>query len=72
MGLGYYEYFQFCEDLGMERLPILPCGVNCQGTNGGWNMRTQAQDAVPMSEMDEWVNEALDLIEWANGDENTK
>ena len=58
MGLGYYEYFQFCEDLGMEPLPILPCGVNCQGTNGGWNMRTQAQDAVPMSEMDEWVNEA--------------
>lgn len=72
MGLGYYEYFQFCEDLGMEPLPILPCGVNCQGTNGGWNMRTQAQDAVPMSEMDEWVNEALDLIEWANGDVNTK
>ena len=72
MGLGYYEYFQFCEDLGMEPLPILPCGVNCQGTNGGWSMRTQAQDFVPMSEMDEWVNEALDLIEWANGDVNTK
>ncbi|MBR1667322.1 MAG: alpha-N-arabinofuranosidase [Bacteroidaceae bacterium] len=72
MGLGYYEYFQFCEDLGMEPLPILPCGVSCQGTNGGWGMRTQAQDVVPMSEMDEWVDEALDLIEWANGDVNTK
>ena len=72
MGLGYYEYFQFCEDLGMEPLPILPCGVSCQGTNGGWGMKTQAQDVVPMSEMDEWVDEALDLIEWANGDENTK
>ncbi|MBR3618556.1 MAG: alpha-N-arabinofuranosidase [Bacteroidaceae bacterium] len=72
MGLGYYEYFQFCEDLGMEPLPILPCGVSCQGTNGGWNMwPTQAQDACPMEEMDEWVNEALDLIEWANGDVNT-
>lgn len=71
MGLGYYEYFQFCEDLGMEPLPILPCGVSCQGTNGGWGMKTQAQDVVPMSEMDEWVNEALDLIEWANGDVNT-
>jgi alpha-L-arabinofuranosidase len=68
MGLGYYEYFQFCEDLGMEPLPILPCGVSCQGTNGGWSMKTQAQDVVPMSEMDEWVSEALDLIEWANGD----
>ena len=69
MGLGYYEYFQFCEDLGMQPLPILPCGVSCQGTNGGWNMwPKQAQDVAPMSEMDEWVQDALDLIEWANGD----
>ena len=71
MGLGYYEYFQFCEDLGMEPLPILPCGVSCQGTNGGWGMKGQAQDVVPMGEMDEWVQDALDLIEWANGDVNT-
>ena len=72
MGLGYYEYFQFCEDLGMEPVPILPAGVSCQGTNGGWNMwPTQAQDVVPMSEMDEWVAEAIDLIEWANGDPAT-
>ena len=71
-GLGYYEYFQFCEDLGMEPVPILPCGVSCQGTNGGWGMwPTQAQDVVPMSEMDEWVAEAIDLIEWANGDPAT-
>jgi len=69
--LGYYEYFQMCEDLNMAPLPILPCGVSCQGTNGGWNMRTQAQDVVPMSEMDEWVQDALDLIEWANGDPAT-
>ena len=70
-GLGYYEYFQFCEDLGMEPLPILPCGVSCQGTNGGWGMRGQAQDVVPMDQMDEWVSEAIDLIEWANGDPAT-
>ena len=72
MGLGYYEYFQFCEDLNMQPVPILPCGVSCQGTNGGWGMKDQAQDVVPMSEMDEWVQDALDLIEWANGDVNTK
>ena len=71
MGLGYYEYFQFCEDLGMQPLPILPCGVSCQGANGGWGMKQQAQDVVPMADMDEWVNEALDLIEWANGDPAT-
>ena len=72
MGLGYFEYFQFCEDLGMQPVPILPCGVSCQGTNGGWGMwPTQAQDVVPMSEMDEWTQEALDLIEWANGDPAT-
>ena len=72
MGLGYFEYFQLCEDMGMEPLPILPCGVSCQGTNGGWEMKTQAQDVVPMNEMDEWVEDALDLIEWANGDVNTE
>ena len=71
MGLGYYEYFQLCEDLGMAPVPILPCGVSCQGANGGWGMKGQAQDAVPMSEMDEWVQDALDLIEWANGDAST-
>ena len=70
--LGYFEYFQFCEDLGMEPVPILPSGVSCQGTNGGWSMwPTQAQDVVPMNEMDEWVAEAIDLIEWANGDPAT-
>ena len=69
VALGYFEYFQFCEDLGMEPVPILPAGVSCQGANGGWNMwPTQAQDVVPMSEMDEWVDEVMDLIEWANGD----
>ena len=71
MGLGYYEYFQFCEDLGMQPLPILPCGVSCQGTNGGWGMKDQAQEVVPMDQMDEWVQDALDLIEWANGDPAT-
>ena len=68
MGLGYYEYFQLCEDLDMQPVPILPCGVSCQGTNGGWGMRGQAQEVVPMAQMDEWVQDALDLIEWANGD----
>ena len=68
MGLGYFEYFQFCEDLNMEPLPILPCGVSCQGANGGWGMKDQAQDAWPMNDMDVWAQDALDLIEWANGD----
>ena len=68
MGLGYYEYFQLCEDLGMAPVPILPCGVTCQGAGGGWGW---TQDVCPMSEMDEWTQDALDLIEWANGDITT-
>jgi len=71
MGLGYYEYFQLCEDLNMAPLPILPCGVSCQGAGGGWSMRDQAQDVVTMEAMDEWVQDALDLIDWANGDPAT-
>jgi len=72
MEVGYFEYFQLCEDMGMEPLPILPCGVSCQGVNGGWGMRTQAQEVKPMDEMDEWVQDALDLIEWANGPVTSK
>jgi len=73
MEVGYFEYFQLCEDMKMQPLPILPCGVSCQGVNGGWGMwPTQAQEVVPMDEMDEWVQDALDLIEWANGDVTTK
>ena len=71
LGLGYYEYFQLCEDIDMEPLPILPVGVSCQGANGGWGMREQAQDVKPLDEMQEWIDDALDLIEWANGDVNT-
>jgi len=73
MELGYFEYFQLCEDMGAAPVPILPSGVSCQGVNGGWNFpQKQNQWAVPMEDMDEWVNEALDLIEWANGDVTTK
>ena len=72
-GLGYFEYFQMCEDMKMEPLPILPCGVSCQGTNGGWNMwPQQAQDVCDMADMERWTQDALDLIEWANGDASTK
>lgn len=73
MELGYFEYFQLCEDMGAAPVPILPSGVSCQGVNGGWNFpEKQNQWAVPMEDMDEWVSEALDLIEWANGDVTTK
>lgn len=72
MELGYYEYFQLCEDLGAAPVPILPCGVGCQGANGGWNIPEQNQWVVPMDDMDMWTQSALDLIEWANGDVNTK
>lgn len=71
MALGYFEYFQLCEDMGAQPIPILPCGVSCQGTNGGWGMKGQAQDVCPMEDMDRWTQDALDLIEWANGDVTT-
>lgn len=61
-GLGYYEFFQFCEDIGAEPLPVLAAGVGCQ--NPG-------QRAIPMEEMPQYVQDILDLIEWANGDPKT-
>lgn len=61
-GLGFYEYFLFCEDIGAMPFPVIPVGVSC-------GFRTF--EAVPMSQMDEWVQDALDLIEFANGDDTT-
>lgn len=62
-GLGFFEYFQLSEDLGAEPLPILSCGIACQYNTG---------ELVPMAELDPYVQDALDLIEFANGDVSTK
>jgi len=67
-GLGYYEYFQFCEDIGAEPVPIVAAGVPCQNSSTGG---AGQQGGIPMSEMDDYVQEVLDLIEWANGDQGT-
>ncbi|MDD6484590.1 MAG: alpha-L-arabinofuranosidase C-terminal domain-containing protein [Clostridiales bacterium] len=61
LGLGYYEYFLFCEDIGAKPLPVLPAGYN-----------PHSDQAVPLEDMDEWINDALDLIEFANGGSDTK
>lgn len=70
-GLGYFEYFQFCEDIGAEPLPVVPAGVPCQNSANHGHRFGGQQCGIPMEEMDEYVQEVLDLIEWANGDKNT-
>ncbi len=67
-GMGYYEFFQFCEDLGCEPLPVLAAGVSCQNSSDGF---PQGQGGIPMDQMPEYVQDVLDLIEWANGDAKT-
>lgn len=64
MGLGYFEYFQFCEDIGAMPLPVVTAGVCCQhaGSSPG-----RGQEGLPMEEMPAYVQDVLDLIEWANG-----
>ncbi|MPT30425.1 MAG: alpha-L-arabinofuranosidase [Chryseobacterium sp.] len=62
-GLGFFEYFQLSEDLGAEPLPILSCGMACQFNTA---------ELVKMEDLDPYVQDALDLIEFANGNENTK
>ncbi|WP_374047725.1 alpha-L-arabinofuranosidase C-terminal domain-containing protein [Aestuariibaculum sp. YM273] len=61
-GLGFFEYFQLSEDLGAEPLPILSCGMACQFNSG---------ELVPMDELDPYVQDAIDLIEFANGSIDT-
>ncbi|MES2648786.1 MAG: alpha-L-arabinofuranosidase C-terminal domain-containing protein [Bacteroidota bacterium] len=66
-GLGYYEYFQFCEDINAKPLPVLPAAVSCQNSGGTWRVGGTGQKALPMSEMQDYIQEVLDLVEWANG-----
>jgi alpha-L-arabinofuranosidase len=57
-GLGFFEFFQLCEDIGAQPLPILNCGMACQFNSG---------ELAPMDSLDSYIQDALDLIEFANG-----
>jgi alpha-N-arabinofuranosidase len=57
-GLGYYEYFLLSEDIGAEPLPILNCGMACQ---------FNSSELAPLDDLDHYIQDALDLIEFANG-----
>jgi len=61
-GLGFFEYFQLCEDIGAEPLPILNCGMACQFNSG---------ELCPLDELEPYVQDALDLVEFANGPTNS-
>ncbi|SET21698.1 alpha-L-arabinofuranosidase C-terminal domain-containing protein [Paenibacillus sp. NFR01] len=60
LGLGYYEYFLFCEDIGAKAIPVLP---------GGYDPHHRR--IVPIDELGPWIQDALDLIEFARGDAST-
>lgn len=62
-GLGFFEYFQLAEDIGAQPLPILNCGMACQ---------FNSTELVPTNQIDPYVQDALDLIEFANGSTDTK
>ena len=70
-GLGFYEYFQFCEDIGAEPLPVLAAGVPCQNSAADATGLGGQQGGIPMDQMGAYVQELLDLIDWANGDPAT-
>ncbi|MBE6411888.1 MAG: hypothetical protein E7036_04970 [Opitutales bacterium] len=61
-GLGYQEYFELSEDIGAEPIPVVSAGVACQVRGG---------ECVPMEDMPTYIQEVLDLIEWANGNAKT-
>ncbi len=66
-GLGFFEFFQLSEDIGAEPLPILNVGMACQYQN--WN---DERAHVPMDELQPYIDDCLDLIEFANGPANSK
>ena len=57
-GLGFFEYFQMAEDIGAEALPILNCGMACQYNTA---------ELVELEDLGPYIQDALDLIEFANG-----
>ena len=57
-GLGFYEYFQLAEDVGAEPLPILNCGMACEFNSA---------ELAPVDQLNEYIQDALDLIDFANG-----
>jgi alpha-N-arabinofuranosidase len=57
-GLGFYEYFQLAEDIGAKPLPILNCGMACE---------FNSSETVPLDQIHEYIQDALDLVEFANG-----
>jgi len=61
-GLGFMEYFQLCEDIGAAPLPIVNCGMSCQ---------FDAAEVTPINELEPYIHDALDLVEFANGDVET-
>jgi alpha-L-arabinofuranosidase len=72
-GLGFFEYFQFCEDIGAEPVPCLPMGVTPDAVVSSIpSKRGTVENIVPIDKMQEWVQSALDLIEFANGAIDTK
>ncbi|WKK73166.1 alpha-L-arabinofuranosidase C-terminal domain-containing protein [Rathayibacter oskolensis] len=65
MAIGYHEYFLLCEALGATPLPIVAAGVSCQNTPGG-------AQAIPIGRMPQYVQDVLDLVEYANGDADSR
>jgi alpha-L-arabinofuranosidase len=63
-GFGYHEFLQFCEDVGMEPLYAINCGLSL-GYNGSTN------NTVPLDQLGPWVQDAVDAIQYANGGTNT-
>lgn len=66
-GLGFFEFFQLSEDIGSEPLPILNVGMACQYQN--WNDESAH---MPINELQPYIDDCLDLIEFANGPADSK
>ncbi len=64
-GMGFFEMFQLSEEIGAEPLPVLSCGLACQFQN------RDPKAHVPVDELQSYIQDALDLIEFANGDVTT-
>ena len=67
-GLGFYEYFLLSEEIGAEPLPVLNVGMSCQFQNG---IEHEDEVHVPLDQLQPYIDDCIDLIDFANGDPAT-
>ena len=71
-GLGFYDYFMLCDSIGASAVPVVNCGLSCMGGVPTANFKGKELNGRHNQKVEDFIQDAIDLIEFARGDKNTK